>query len=190
MTLSDIPFNGPVAGGRVACVDGQFILNPTAKELVDSTMDMIVACTRNAVVMVEGRADELSEDVVLSAIFHAFEQLQPLIDLQENLQKTHGRPKRQVEPVVVDEALLARVREIAAAGMEKVISTADKMERGNLYSALKASVVSTLDENGERAGEIGDLLSSFKKSFMRAEYRQSGSSHRWQKIRSDPPYQL
>ncbi len=168
LSISDIPFNGPVAGGRVACVDGQFILNPTAKELVDSTMDLMVACTRDAVVMVEGRTDELSEDIVLSAIFHAFEQLQPLIDLQENLQKTNGRPKRQVEPVVVDEALLARVREIAAAGMEKVISTADKMERGNLYSALKASVVSTLDETGERAGEIGDLLSSFKKSFMRA----------------------
>jgi polyribonucleotide nucleotidyltransferase len=167
LSISDIPFDGPVAGGRVACVDGQFILNPTAKELVDSTMDLMVACTRDAVVMVEGRADELSEDTVLSAIFHAYEQLQPLIDLQENLQKTHGRPKRQVEPVVVDEALLARVREIAAAGMEKVISTADKMERGNLYSALKASVVSTLDETGERAGEIGDLLSSFKKSFMR-----------------------
>jgi len=167
LSISDIPFDGPVAGGRVACVDGQFILNPTAKELVDSTMDLMVACTRDAVVMVEGRADELSEDMVLSAIFHAFEQLQPLIDLQDNLQKTHGRPKRQVEPVVVDEALLARVRDIAAAGMDKVISTADKMERGNLYAALKASVVSTLDENGERAGEIGDLLSSFKKSFMR-----------------------
>ncbi len=168
LSLSDIPFNGPVAGGRVACVDGEFILNPTAKELVGSTMDMMVACTRKAVVMVEGRTDELSEETVLSAIFYAFEQLQPLIDLQENLQKTNGKAKRTVEPVVVDEALLARVREIAATGMEKVVSTADKMERGNLYTELKASVISTLDETGERAKEIGELLSSFKKSFMRA----------------------
>ncbi len=168
LSLSDIPFNGPVAGGRVACVDGEFILNPTAKELVGSTMDMMVACTRKAVVMVEGRTDELSEETVLSAIFYAFEQLQPLIDLQENLQKTNGKTKRTVEPVVVDEALLARIREIAAAGMEKVVSTADKMERGNLYTELKASVISSLDETGERAKEIGELLSSFKKSYMRA----------------------
>ncbi len=168
LSISDIPFDGPVAGGRVACVDGQFILNPTAIELVDSTMDLMVACTRKAVVMVEGRTDELSEDTVLSAIFYAFEQLQPLIDLQENLQKTNGKSKRQVQPVVVDEALLARVREIAAAGMKKVVSTADKMERGILYTELKASVISTLDETGERAREIGELLSSFKKSFMRA----------------------
>jgi len=168
LTLSDVPFEGPVAGGRVACVDGEFILNPTAKELVNSTMDMIVACTRKAVVMVEGRTDELSEDIVLSAIFYAFEQLQPLIDLQENLQQTNGKPKRQVEPVVVDEALLAKVREIAAAGMGKVVSTADKMERSALYTELKSTVISTLDETGGRSGEIAELLSSFKKSFMRA----------------------
>jgi polyribonucleotide nucleotidyltransferase len=167
LSISDIPFDGPVAGGRVACVDGQFILNPTAKELVNSTMDMVVACTRKAVVMVEGRTDELSEDTVLSAIFYAFEQLQPLIDLQENLQKTNGKAKREVQSLAVDEVLLARVREIAAAGMEKVISTADKMERSNLYTELKASVISALDEAGTRAGEIGELLSSFKKSFMR-----------------------
>lgn len=167
LSISDVPFDGPVAGGRVACVDGQFILNPTTKELVNSTMDMVVACTRKAVVMVEGRTDELGEDTVLSAIFYAFEQLQPLIDLQENLQKTNGKAKRQVQPLAVDEALLARVREIAAAGMEKVISTADKMERSNLYGELKASVISALDETGTRAGEIGELLSSFKKSFMR-----------------------
>ena len=65
--------------------------------------------------------------------------MQPLIDLQDESAEDHGKAKRQVEPVVVDEALLARVREIAAAGMEKVISTADKMERGNLYAALKAA---------------------------------------------------
>ena len=74
LSLSDIPFDGPVAGGRVAYIDGQFVLNPTAKELAGSAMDMIVACTRKAVVMVEGRTDELSEDIVLSAISYAFEQ--------------------------------------------------------------------------------------------------------------------
>jgi polyribonucleotide nucleotidyltransferase len=169
LSISDIPFEGPVAGGRVAYVDGRYILNPTAKELADSAMDMIVACTRQAVVMVEGRTDELSEDIVLSAIFFAFEQLQPLIDLQENLQRTNGKSKRSVEQKVVDEALMARVREAAAAGMEKVIATADKLERGRLYDELKASVIASLDESGERAGEIGEMISSFKKTQMRAK---------------------
>ena len=168
LSLSDIPFDGPVAGGRVAYIDGQFILNPTAKELAGSAMDMIVACTRKAVVMVEGRTDELSEDIVLSAIFYAFEQLQPLIDLQENLRQSNGKGKRAVAQVTVDETLLARVRETAAAGMDTVISTADKMERGRLYDELKATVIAQLDESGERAGEIGEMLSSYKKALMRS----------------------
>ncbi|KGO33942.1 polynucleotide phosphorylase/polyadenylase [Desulfobulbus sp. Tol-SR] len=168
LSLSDIPFDGPVAGGRVAYIDGQFILNPTAKELAGSAMDMIVACTRNAVVMVEGRTNELGEDIVLSAIFYAFEQLQPLIDLQENLQQSNGKAKRTVEQIVVDEALLAKVREAAAGGMGTVISTADKMERGRLYDELKATVIAQLDESGERAGVIGDMVSSYKKALMRS----------------------
>ena len=169
LSISDIPFDGPVAGGRVAYVDGQYILNPTAKELAGSAMDMIVACTRHAVVMVEGRTDELSEDIVLSAIFYAFEQLQPLIDLQENLQRTNGKAKRVVEQKVIDEELLVRVKAVAAAGMDKVITTADKLERGNLYDELKTSVIAGIDESGERAREIGDMVSAFKKSLMRAK---------------------
>jgi len=168
LSLSDIPFDGPVAGGRVAYIDGQFIINPTAKELAGSAMDMIVACTRKAVVMVEGRTNELSEDIVLSAIFYAFEQLQPLIDLQENLQQSNGKAKRVVEQVTVDETLQAKVREAAAVGMETVISTADKMERGRLYDELKATVIAQLDDSGERAGQISDMLSSYKKTRMRS----------------------
>lgn len=168
LTLSDIPFNGPVAGGRVGYSDGRYILNPTISELKNSSMDIVVACTRNAVVMVEGKADELSEDEVLAGIFHAFEHLQPLIDLQEQLQKSSGKTKRP--PVAVptlDEALRARVQSIAAAGMEKVFNTSDKLERGRIYDELKQEVINTLDLEQERCKEIGELLSAYKKSFMR-----------------------
>ncbi|SHO48901.1 polyribonucleotide nucleotidyltransferase [Desulfopila aestuarii] len=167
ITLSDIPFNGPVAGGRVACVDGQYILNPTRKELQDSTMDIVVACTRNAVVMVEGKCDELTEDEVLSGIFYAFEHLQPLIDLQEDLQKTNGKEKRVVEAPKVDDELMAKVKDIATEGMKTIVSCLDKMERYDRYDELKEQVVSQLDETGERASEIGDYLSSLKKTMMR-----------------------
>jgi len=167
LTISNVPFDGPVAGGRVGYVDGQYILNPTIGELSKSSMDIIVACTRKAVVMVEGKADELSEDEVLSGIFYAFEQLQPLIDIQEELQKVSGKPKEVVEAPQIDEELLAKVREVAAAGMEKVFNTSDKMERGSVYDNLKEEIIAELDPEGEKSGEIKELLSSFKKSFMR-----------------------
>jgi len=173
LTISDVPFNGPVAGGRVGCIDGEYVLNPTVSELKKSSMDIVVACTRQAVVMVEGKADELSEDEVLSGIFFAFEQLQPLIDLQDELQKSVGKQKREVEVSVVDEELLEQVRRVAASGMEKVFNTSDKMERGKVYDELKASVLAELDETGEQKNSIKDLLSSYKKSFMRNKIADS-----------------
>ncbi|GAB6192309.1 polyribonucleotide nucleotidyltransferase [Desulfocastanea catecholica] len=167
LTISNIPFAGPVAGGRIGYIDGQYILNPTIAELAKSSMDIMVACTRKAVVMVEGKVDELSEDEVLSGIFYAFEHLQPLIDIQEELQKSAGKTKAVVETPKVDEALLAKVREVAAAGMEKVFNTSDKLERGTVYDMLKDEVLTELDPEGEKSGEVKELLSAYKKSFMR-----------------------
>ena len=167
LTISNVPFAGPVAGGRIGLIDGEYVLNPTVEELTKSSMDIIVACTRKAVVMVEGKVDELSEDEVLSGIFYAFEQLQPLIDLQDELQKSTGKPKAAVEAPQVDEALLAKVREVAAAGMDKVFNTSDKLERGLVFDNLKEEVLAELDPEGERRKEVKELLSSFKKSFMR-----------------------
>jgi polyribonucleotide nucleotidyltransferase len=167
LTLSDVPFDGPIAGGRIGCIDGEYVLNPTVTELEKSSMDIIVACTRHAVVMVEGKADELSEDEVLSGIFYGFEQLQPLINLQDELQKSAGKVKREVEASVVDEELLEKVRKVAGVGMEKVFNTSDKLERGKAYDDLKVEVLAELDADGEQRGAISDLLSSYKKTFMR-----------------------
>ena len=167
LTISNIPFAGPVAGGRIGYIDGKYILNPTIAELAKSSMDIMVACTRKAVVMVEGKVDELSEDEVLSGIFYAFEHLQPLIDVQEELQKSAGKTKAVVETPKVDEALLAKVREVAATGMEKVFNTSDKLERGTVYDVLKEEVLAELDPEGEKSGEVKELLSAYKKSFMR-----------------------
>jgi polyribonucleotide nucleotidyltransferase len=167
LTLSDIPFGGPVAGARVGYINGDYVINPTVDELKESSLNMVVACTRQAVVMVEGQADNLSEAEILSAIFYVHDQVQPLIDLQEDLRATNGMEKRLVEPVKIDEALLERVKEISEEGMKKVAAIADKMDRGRAYDELKKQVVAELDENGERAREIGDLLGAYKKTFMR-----------------------
>jgi polyribonucleotide nucleotidyltransferase len=168
LTLSDIPFGGPIAGARVGYIDGNYVLNPTRTELKSSRMDIFVACTRTAVVMVVVKAVALSEDEVLAGIFFAHEQVQPLFDVQDQLREANGQAKRIVEPPQIDEALMAKVSEVAATGLQEVISTADKMERGRLYDRLKAAVVAELNVDGTRAKEISNLLSLYKKKIMRA----------------------
>ncbi|MBL4904087.1 MAG: polyribonucleotide nucleotidyltransferase [Desulfocapsa sp.] len=169
LCISDIPFEGPIAGGRVGYIDGEYVLNPTKDELLNSSMDMIVACTSQAVTMVEGKVDTMSEEDVLNAIYFVFDSVQPLIDMQIDLQGSNGKEKRVVEPIPVNEELLAKVQEIAAEGMAAVITTADKMERGRAYDDLKKSVIKGLDPEGENAKEIGNLLSIYKKKTMRSK---------------------
>lgn len=167
LTVSNVPFDGPVAGARVGYIDGEYVINPTVSELKKSAMDIVVACTRKAVVMVEGKADELSEAEVLSGIFYGFEQVQPLIELQDELRKSVGKPKQEVQAPEINEELRDKVREIAESGMTDVFNTADKLERGAAFDELKDKVLGELDPDGERSGEIKDLLSTYKKSFMR-----------------------
>lgn len=169
LMLSDIPFAGPVAGGRVGFIDGEYIMNPTVKQREQSAMDIVVACTENAVVMVEGQADVLGEDEVLNAIFFAFDSLQPLIQVQKDLQATSGKQKREVVPPQIDEELYNKVVAAAEEDMAMVISTADKLERGSKYDELKVNVKDALDPEGERSREISDLLSKYRKITMRSK---------------------
>ena len=100
LTISEIPFNGPVASVRVGRIDGEFVVNPTYSQLAESELDLIVAGTRDAIMMVEAGANLLPEDVMAEAILFGHRSLQPLIDLQEELQKAVGKPKRipYIEP--------------------------------------------------------------------------------------------
>ena len=145
LMISNIPFAGPIAAARVGYIDGEYVLNPGKSQLEKSRLNLVVAGTRNAVVMVEGKVGELSEDVVLEAIFFAHAAIQPLIDLQFDLQREVGRPKREVTPPVVDENLRRLVEQAAAAGMGEVVATADKMARSDRYDLLKAEVVAAID---------------------------------------------
>ena len=168
LTISDIPFQGPIAGVRVGYIDGQYVINPTNDQLQVSGMEIVVAGTRDAVVMVEGGADSLSEEVVMEGIFYGHQQLQILLDLQEELRAALGKTKRQVEKPEIDEALARKVKEVATAGMTEVITTVDKMERGRVYDELKARVVAELEnEKEDCAGEVKDLLGDLKKKMMR-----------------------
>jgi polyribonucleotide nucleotidyltransferase len=168
LTISDIPFLGPVAGVRVGYIDGEYVVNPTKDQLQISGMEIMIAGTRDAVVMVEGGADNLTEGVVMEGIFYGHEQLQQLLDMQEELRIVLGKTKRQVEIPEVDEVLAKRVEEVAAAGVAEVISTVDKMERGRVYDELQARVVAELENEKEGCGgQVKDLLSNLKKKMMR-----------------------
>jgi len=168
LTISDIPFLGPIAGVRVGHIDGQYMINPTKDQLEVSRMDIVVAGTRDAVVMVEGGADNLSEEEVMEGIFYGHQQLQTLLDMQEELRASLGKTKREVEKLEIDEVLAKKVEEVAAAGMIQVITTVDKMERGKAYDDLKARVVAELEnEKEDCAGEVKDMVSDLKKKMMR-----------------------
>lgn len=169
LTVSNIPFLGPIAGVRVGYIDGEYVLNPTKDQLEDSRMDLIVAGSRNAVVMVEGGTDNLSEEEVLGGIYFGHEGLQPLLDMQEELRREVGRPKMEVSVPQVDEDLKKRIAELAGSDMEKVVTTADKMQRGELFDEVKSRVLATLEEDEDFAAqkEAKAILYDLKKTMMR-----------------------
>lgn len=170
LTLSNIPFQGPIGGVRVGLVDGEYVVNPTKTQIEESQMDIIVAGTRNAVVMVEGGADNLSEEQVLAGIFFGQEEIQPILDIQEELQKELGRSKMEVIPPVVDAELKQQVEKLASEGMQKVITTTDKMERADSFYELRQEVLAELekDEDFSRHGEAKEILYNLNKTMMRS----------------------
>src|SRR3989441_11893659 len=105
LVLSDIPWSGPIAAVRIGRLDGRFVINPTTSQLATSDMNVIVAGSRDAIVMVEGGARMVPEAVLLDALFTAHEALQPLIALQESLQRLVGKPQRSVTPPAGDPQL-------------------------------------------------------------------------------------
>jgi polyribonucleotide nucleotidyltransferase len=168
LLISDIPFEEPVGAARVGYIDGEYILNPSKKQLEKSQINLVVAGTRNAVVMVEGRASEMPEETVLEAIFFAHAGIQPLIEQQIKLQQLVGKTKRQVVAPQVDQTLKEQVEAAAAAGMEEVVNIADKMARSDRYSRLKEEVLAQLDsESAQNPQQVFELLSGYKKRIMR-----------------------
>ena len=168
LIISDIPYVEAIAGVRVGYIDGVYVVNPTKEQLLHSRLDLIVAGTREAVVMVEGGADNLSEDEIIAGIFFGHENLQAIIDLQEELRIALGKTKREVAKPEVNTALAERVEELAAAGLNEVIATAEKMKRSQLYDELKDRIVSQLEAEQEGCGgEAVGLLGALKKKNMR-----------------------
>ncbi len=168
LTVSDIPFDGPIAGVRVGRVDGKFVANPTKSQLEQSDVNIIVAGTKDAIVMVEGGVAVLPEDEVLDAIFFGHEALKPLLELQQELRQKAGKPKFSVVTPQKDIELENKVRELALDKMEQVIRIPTKVERNKAKKALKNEVIEALSNEYEgREQEIASFLKELEKERMR-----------------------
>ena len=162
--ISDLVWDGPLAGVRIGRIDGQFIANPTFEEREKSEMDIIVAASRDAIMMVEGEMHELQEDVVIDALLFAHQAVQPLIDLQERLRAAHGKQKRPFTKPAVDETLAERVKELAWDRLAAAMQIKDKHERRDATSALQAEVRTQLTAEGQPwTGKPKDVDAAFGK---------------------------
>jgi polyribonucleotide nucleotidyltransferase len=175
LTISDIPFDGPIAGLRVGRIGGRFIVNPTVDEQEECEIDILVAARRDAIVMVEGGAKMIPEDEILEALFFAHEAVQPVLDAQEELRAAIGRPKREFVAPKHDEALLAKVRELATPGLVKAYGNPDKLERYAALDAFKADFKSQLPPDlAERGAEVAEALDKVKKEIVRSDIVHKG----------------
>jgi polyribonucleotide nucleotidyltransferase len=175
LMISDIPFQGPIAGVKVGRVDGKLICNPSAEELEKSDLEIVVAASRDAIIMVEGEAKFVSEADLLDAVFFAKEAMLPLIQAQEDLQKKAGVAKREVAAVTVDEALLARVRELAYDRMAEAVKIKSKQERHIQIDLVKAETIEALKNEFEgSAKQIKAFLGDFEYERVRADVLDTG----------------
>jgi polyribonucleotide nucleotidyltransferase len=168
LTISDIPFAGPIASVRVARIDGQLKINPPISDWEKGDINIIVAGSKTGVVMVEGGGDLVSEDEMLEAIFFGHSSLQPLIDMQLRLQETNGIEKRPFESAPVDEDLAAKLKAEAAEAIREAIQIPEKMRRHAELRNLKRSVVENLGEDDAgREEEAYDILRTLQKKISR-----------------------
>ncbi len=176
LTLSGVPFMGPIGGARVGYVNGNFVLNPTVDELKDSKLDLVVAGTGEAVLMVESEAEELSEDTMLGAVMFGHRGFQPVIDGIIALAERAAKPPRDHH--VEDHAdLFARVSEIADSELKTAYQIINKAERRDAVDAAKAKVVEALvdEEAGVTGQMVGDLFKKLESRIVRGNILDNGS---------------
>ena len=175
LEVSDVPFHGPIGCVRVGRIDGQLIINPTVSQLERSDLNLVVAASRDGIVMVEGGAQEAGEDVVLDALFFAFQEVQALLALQDELRAAVGKPKREVTPPVVDQEFLRRLEEMAIPKFQEAFRITTKQERARaLKEAEQAILAQVATEQPEKLPECKSLCEELKSRVMREAIVREG----------------
>ncbi|MCC6954984.1 MAG: polyribonucleotide nucleotidyltransferase, partial [Deltaproteobacteria bacterium] len=159
--LSSLPVLSPLAGVRVGRLDGKFVVNPSKEELTRSDIEIVVAGTQDALVMVEGGANVVVESEILDALYFGHGEIKKLIALQEDLRKRVGKEKAVVKTVTRDAALKSKVEQLTSAGVRTALSTVNKAERYEQIKKVKDEVLAPLvAEKPEAAGEINHAFHS------------------------------
>ncbi|WP_337011208.1 polyribonucleotide nucleotidyltransferase [Pantoea sp. AS142] len=169
LALSGLPFNGPIGSARVGFINDQYVLNPTADELKQSRLDLVVAGTQNAVLMVESEAEILSEEQMLGAVVFGHDQQQIVIENINALVAEAGKPRWDWQPEAANTALISRVAVLAEARISDAYRITDKQERYTQVGVIKDETIAALlaeDETLDSA-EIGDIVHSLEKNVVR-----------------------
>ncbi len=171
LALSGAPFDGPIAAAKVGYKDGEYILNPSVSELLDSKLELIVAGTKDAVLMVESEADVLSEDVMLGAVMFGHQQMQVAIDAINELVAEAGKPKWTWAAPAADESLVAALKTALGDRLTQAFAVRDKLERKDAISALKKDVIASMadqiEAHGWTNGDVSKQFSALEYSTLR-----------------------
>jgi len=168
LTVSDIPFLGPIAGVRVGRVNDEFVINPTEAQREVSTLNLTVAGSHDAVMMVEAGANELPEEVVLDAILFGHKEIQRLVEFQQGIQKECGKEKKEAKLFSVPEELSAAISDYAKARLDEATRNPDKLERDANIAEIKADTMEHfLAEYPESDKEISYILYKLEKDIVR-----------------------
>ena len=168
LTVSDIPFMGPIAGVRVGYVDGAFVINPTEEQRAVSELNLTVAGSHDAVMMVEAGANELSEEVVLDAILFGHAEIRRLVEFQNDIRSACGKEKIVPAIFAVSEELESKVRAYAEERLDAATRNSDKLMRDADIAAIKAETVEHfIEEYPEAAKEISQILYKIEKGIVR-----------------------
>ena len=168
LTVSDIPFMGPIAGVRVGYVDGAFVINPTEEQRAVSELNLTVAGSHDAVMMVEAGANELSEEVVLDAILFGHAEIRRLVEFQQTIQSACGKEKQTPAIYTVSEELESKIRAYAEERLDAATRNSEKLARDADIAAIKAETVEHfIEEYPEAAKEISQILYKIEKGIVR-----------------------
>ena len=182
LSLAGIPFKGPIGAARVGYAKGQYLLNPTASELKESDLDLVVAGTSNAVLMVESEAKLLPEDVMLGAVVFGHQQMQAAIRAIAELAAQAARPSWNWQPPARNEALAAALKATVGERLAQAFAVRDKLQRRDAISAIKSDAMAALKPEAEARGWAA---ADMAKEFSELEYRTLRDSVLSSKIRID-----
>jgi polyribonucleotide nucleotidyltransferase len=170
LAISGIPFNGPIGAARVGYKDGQYLLNPTRSEQLESEMDLIVAGTQTAVLMVESEANQLSEEIMLGGVVYGHDQSQIAINAINDLVREGGKPEWEWTAAPKNEALIAKVTAAAEAGLRDAYQIRQKQARTTKLREVTANVMTALStEEGINEVEVNDVLFELESKIVRSQ---------------------